>query len=123
MMNMPAMIKTRLNGLIPLSSLHLAITTDSDIPSTENNFNVTSPLQDIVIDNQYVYEGLCNLDVTKATGIDGLNPKIFKNCASSLPTATNLSFVFNLHEICDDSSSMERPLYYTCLQIRGQNFS
>jgi len=27
---------------------------------------VTFPLQDIVIDDQSVYEGLCNLDITKA---------------------------------------------------------
>lgn len=41
-------------------------------------------IHDIVINDHLVYNGLCALDTSKAAGTDDLNPKIFKNCASSL---------------------------------------
>ena len=73
-------------------------TTNSDVdttPNTVSNSNGTFPLQDIVINEQSVYEGLCNLDTSKAAGIDDLNPKLFKNCAHP-----NFPSVYNLYEIC-----------------------
>ena len=41
-------------------------------------------LSEVVIDEQDVYIAMCNLDSSKATGCDGIGPKILKICASSL---------------------------------------
>ena len=41
-------------------------------------------LSEVVIDKEDMYIVLCNLDPSKATGCDGIGPKILKICASSL---------------------------------------
>ena len=40
-------------------------------------------LTEVVIDEEDVYNAMCNLDSSKATGCDGIGPKILKTCASS----------------------------------------
>ena len=47
--------------------------------------NQLQPILDTIdIDEQVVFNNLCALDSTKATGIDDLNPKIYKECALTL---------------------------------------
>ena len=58
----------------------------SDVPQSSTN---TLPddhclLSDVVIDEEDVYTTLMNLDPAKATGCDGISPKILKICASCL---------------------------------------
>ena len=51
---------------------------------TSSSLDDHNSLTEVVIDEEDVYNAMCNLDSSKATGCDGIGPKILKTCASSL---------------------------------------
>ena len=60
---------------VPLTQIILITLRTSDVPTPLTELNFT----------QYdVYDILAGLDVTKTTGIDGIGPRILKNCALPL---------------------------------------
>ena len=48
------------------------------------NIEISTSVRNIEISTSEVYDILSTLDVTKAAGIDGINPRILRYCASSL---------------------------------------
>ena len=54
--------------------------------------DVPTPLTELDFTQYKVYSILASLDVTKATGIDGIGPRILKNCALSLCFPLHLLF-------------------------------
>ena len=69
------------------------------------DFNTTpvsdDTLNDIVISQTDVYDILTSLDVSKASGIDNISPKIFKHCAAPL-----LQVICHLFSISLQTSSI-----------------
>ena len=60
-------------------------TPPTDVLSSSGTIYNNQPILDTIdIDEQVVFNNLCALDSTKATGIDDLNPKIYKECALTL---------------------------------------
>ena len=76
------------------SFIQSGFTQSSIDPNNIDNLtsDVPTPLTELDITQYEAYNILASLDVTKATGIDGIGPRILKNCALSLCFPLHLLF-------------------------------
>jgi len=58
--------------------------------------DVVSPIKDLKLTDYEVYNILTNLDASKAMGIDGIGPRILKNCALLQTLLSSLPFVYKV---------------------------
>ena len=67
---------------------------NSDIPEPDSLISHPNLISHIKISEAKVYEALTQLDPTKAIGLDGIGPKLLRNCTLSLYQP--LSHLFNI---------------------------
>jgi len=82
-------------------------------------------LSEITIDEEDVYTALSNLDPTKATGCDGIGPKILKNCVDYLYKPLHYLFTKSLHHChipTDWATHIIVPVYKSGERSNIQNY-
>jgi len=78
-------------------SIFTKASTEAPEPFVNSSSNDHKSLSETTIDEEDMYTALSNLDPTKATGCDGIGPKILKNCADYLYKHPHYLFTKSLH--------------------------
>ena len=77
----------------------------------------TNSIHSIYIEEYEVYSALISLDINKATGIDGVGPKILKHCAISLFQPLHHLFNLTLTKSVIPTEWKVHQIVATCLNL------